>query len=77
VLCVIDFSFSVICVLLILLNSIKLPKSVVEVDLVLCFSILHNLLIYSGNFYRLITKIEHKIHTWCNSWLSRVGRLVL
>jgi len=52
VLCVIYFSFSVICVLLILLNSIKLPQSVVEVDLVLCFSILHNLLIYSGNFYR-------------------------
>jgi len=51
VLCVIDFSFSVICVLLILLNSVKLLQSVVEVDLVLCFSILHNLLIYSGNFY--------------------------
>ena len=51
--CVIDFSFLVICVLLILLNSIKLPQSVVEVDLVLFFSILYNLLIYSGNFYTI------------------------
>jgi len=31
--------------------SIKLPQSVVEVDLVLCFGILHNMLIYSGNFF--------------------------
>ena len=31
---------------------IKLPQSVVEVDLVLCFSILHNLLSYNGNFYK-------------------------
>jgi len=48
----IDFSFSVICFLLILLNSINLLQGVVEIDLVLCFNILHNLLIYSGNFYR-------------------------
>ena len=50
--CMIDFSFSIICVLFDLYqNRLSFHKFVVEVDLVFCFSILHNLLIYSGKFY--------------------------
>ena len=45
----IDFSFSVKCVLFDLAHiKLSFRKFVVEVDLVFCFSILHNLLIYSG-----------------------------
>jgi len=51
---VIDFSFSVICVLFDLShNRLSFNKFVVEVDLVFFFSILPNLLIYSGKLYNL------------------------
>ena len=49
-------SSSVICVLFDLAqNRLSFRKFVVEVDLVFCFSILHNLLIYSGNFYNMLS----------------------
>ena len=73
-LCLIDFSFSFICVLLILLNSIKLPQTVVEVDLLLCFSILHNLLIYSGNFYTLVVRVLDVMKLYII--LDRKGRII-
>jgi len=45
--CVIAFSFSIICVLFDPShNRLSFRRFVVEVDLVFCFSILHNLLIY-------------------------------
>lgn len=47
----IDFSFSFICVLFDLSHiRLSFRKFVVEVDLVFCFSIFHNLLIYNENF---------------------------
>ena len=50
-LCVIASHSQLYVFSLIMLKLIKLPQSVGEVDLVFCFSILHNLLIYNGNFY--------------------------
>ena len=56
---VIDFSFLVICVLIYLTQfNQAFAKFVVEVDLIFCFSIFHNLLIYSGNFYIVIVTVS-------------------
>jgi len=52
-LCVIASHSQLYVFSLIVLKLIKLPQSVVEVELVLCFSILHNQVIYSGNFYMI------------------------
>ena len=64
-----DFSSSVICVLFDLAHiQLSFCKFVVEVDLVFFFSILHNLLIYSGNFY---TKTEKTSLQLCRKLPNR------
>ena len=62
--CVIVSSSSVICVLFDLAqNRLSFRKFVVEANLVFFFSILHNLLIYSGKFYMVSEK------RWSN-WIT-------